>query len=284
MVVQGVYKLEPNLPRFYGRSGQINEQVLEQYNIPPNLSILGYLKYRRADTHQLSLRDKAVAFNLKTYLERKLARQSPASSNPFAPRNEPSPVCMALLTSKTNENRSTHDYNYTFWSIGGDESSFKALPVDISNMIESPQEDYQSFQSNLASGVSRHSASIGMNTTIRAVPTTILVDGHEAMFRESHEATKSLAKSVLVSEKAVKDAMREIEMLKEQLENAKVAALKQSQRLKQDNDAGAENRSERTHHQRQHHHHHHHAQHTRPRVQASHSFASGAGSPPDLLY
>jgi len=136
------------------------------------------------------------------------------------------------------------------------------------------------------------------------------------MFKESHEATKvtrntyhtswscrdenaqyrnieafssfiilqSLAKSVLVSEKAVKDAMREIEMLKEQLENAKVAALKQSQRLKQDNDAGVESRSERTHRQRQHHHHHHHAQHARPRVQATHSFTSGAGSPPDLLY
>lgn len=43
-----------------------------------------------------------------------------------------------------------------FLSMIDCDSSFKAIPVDISNMIESPQEDYQSFQSNLASGVSRY--------------------------------------------------------------------------------------------------------------------------------
>lgn len=72
-------------------------------------------------THQLSLRDKAVALNLKLYLERNLARLI-ASSNPFAPRNEePFPVSMALFTAKANEDGSTHDYDYTFWSVGKDD-------------------------------------------------------------------------------------------------------------------------------------------------------------------
>lgn len=39
LVVQGVYKLEPNLPKFYGPSGHINEQVLEKYSIPSNVRI-----------------------------------------------------------------------------------------------------------------------------------------------------------------------------------------------------------------------------------------------------
>ncbi|ORZ23863.1 hypothetical protein BCR41DRAFT_368971 [Lobosporangium transversale] len=116
VVVQGVYKIEPTLPKFYGHSGSINEQVLEQYNIPSNLSILGYLKYRRTETHELSLRDKAVALNLKMYLEKKRASLQP--SNPFAPSDDQLfIVIFALFTAKTNENRSTHDYDYTFWSI-----------------------------------------------------------------------------------------------------------------------------------------------------------------------
>lgn len=36
-VVQGVYRLEPNLPRFYTRSGDIIESVLENYSIPSNV-------------------------------------------------------------------------------------------------------------------------------------------------------------------------------------------------------------------------------------------------------
>jgi hypothetical protein len=83
--------------------------------------VLGYLKYRRTESHQLSLRDKAVALNLKIYLEKKRALSS-SPSNPFAPpQDEPFPVTMALFTAKTNENMSTHDYDYTFWSVGDDE-------------------------------------------------------------------------------------------------------------------------------------------------------------------
>ncbi|KAI8353447.1 hypothetical protein B0O80DRAFT_68269 [Mortierella sp. GBAus27b] len=122
IVVQSVYRLEPNLPKFYTKSGQINEHVLEQYNIPSNLTILGYLRYRRSASHQLTLRDKAIAFNLKLHIDRRLARRSPVSSNPFAPRNEqPYPVSVALITAKTNANKSTHDYDYTFWTVGDNE-------------------------------------------------------------------------------------------------------------------------------------------------------------------
>ncbi|KAG0030330.1 hypothetical protein BGZ81_002816 [Podila clonocystis] len=85
---------------------------------------------------------------------------------------------------------STHDYDYTLWSVGDDESSFEAISVDISNMIESPQEDYQSFQSNLAVEAARYDASNRMMPTIRSVPTTLLIDGHEAMYKDSFEATK----------------------------------------------------------------------------------------------
>ncbi|KAG0365666.1 hypothetical protein BGZ54_006319 [Gamsiella multidivaricata] len=300
IVVQGVYKLEPNLPKFYGRSGQIDEQVLEQYSIPSNLSVLGYLKYRRTEAHQLSLRDKAVALNLKLYLERKLALFSPSSSNPFATRKKDGlfPVSMALFTAKTNENRSTHDYDYTFWSVGDDESSFEAIPVDISNMIESPQEDYQSFQSNLADGASRHSASIGMMNTIRAVPTTTLVDEHEAMYKESFEASKSLTKSVLESEQAVRDILKEIEKLKEQLGNAKVAtSIRRRERLQRQEeqiDDDKDGRSSQPQKLQQQHSHsltHLHtnatggsASYSSPQPSMPFSFSSGPSSPPDLLY
>ncbi|KAG0225780.1 hypothetical protein BGX31_007510 [Mortierella sp. GBA43] len=162
--------------------------------------------------------------------------------------------------------------------VGDNENSFKAIPVEISNMVESPQEDYQSFQSNLApaSGIARHSASVGMTNTIKAVPTTALVDGHEAMFIESFEATKVLAMNVLDSEKAVKAALEEIEMLKEQLENAKVmACMQRRQHSGQDgyDVSGTENR---------HHHHqqHQYVQHARPSIHSQRSFTS----PPDLLY
>lgn len=73
--------------------------------------------------HQLSLRDTTIALKLKMYLERKQALANSASS-PFAQGPslaEPRPVAMALITAKTNENMSTHDYDYTFWSIGDDE-------------------------------------------------------------------------------------------------------------------------------------------------------------------
>ncbi|KAG0002940.1 hypothetical protein BGZ65_002175, partial [Modicella reniformis] len=152
--------------------------------------------------------------------------------------------------------------------------SFKAIPVDISNMIESPQEDYQSFQSNLATGVSRHPANIGMMNTIRAVPTTTLVDGHEAMYRDSFEASQSLTKSVLASEKVVKGALREIEMLKRQLENAKIAAyIRRLSHLEQNDqdDVEKENQPQRVHHQQ-------YAQHTRSRLSSTHRSQS------DLLY
>ena len=64
----------------------------------------------------------AVALNLKMYLERKQALAFKAS-NPFAAARqiEHLPVLMALFTAKTNENMSTHDYDYTFWSVGDDE-------------------------------------------------------------------------------------------------------------------------------------------------------------------
>ncbi|KAI1317806.1 hypothetical protein EDD11_007828 [Mortierella claussenii] len=298
VVVQGVYRLEPNLPKFYGRSGEILEHVLEQYSIPSNLSILGYLKYRRTETHQLSLRDKTVALNLKVYLERKRAL-STSPSNPFAPRlHEAFPVTMTLFTAKTNENMSTHDYDYTFWSIGDDESSFEAMPVEVSNMIESPQEDYQSFQSNLATGVSRHTASIGMMHTIRNVPTTVLVDGHEAMYRDSFEATKSLTKSVLESEQAVQGALKEIEKLRDQLENAKVSAsIRKREQLANDEKRGAnqENLQTRARSPQPQH------SHSQSRLQTqavtrspatasaqstggAFSYTSGTVSPPDLLY
>ncbi|GJJ77433.1 geranylgeranyl transferase type-1 subunit beta [Entomortierella parvispora] len=223
VVVQGVYKLEPNLPKFYTRSGDIREDVLESYSIPSNLTILGYLKYRRSEVHQLSLRDTTIALKLKMYLERKQALTYSAS-NPFAKGpslEEPRPVTMALFTAKTNENMSTHDYDYTFWSIGDDESSFEALPVEISNMIESPQEDYQSFQSNLAIGASGHPSSTRMMNTISSVPTTLLVNGHEAMFRDSFDATRSLTLSVLSSEKKIRDALKEIDILKEKVDRLK---------------------------------------------------------------
>ncbi|KAF9081352.1 hypothetical protein BGX23_000974 [Mortierella sp. AD031] len=231
VVVQGVYKLEPNLNKFYGRSGEILEHVLEDYSIPSNLMVLGYLKYRRTESHQLSLRDKAVALNLKIYLEKKRALSS-APSNPFAPaQDEPFPVTMALFTAKTNENMSTHDYDYTFWSVGDDESSFDAISVETSNMIESPQEDYQSFQSNLAIGASRHAASVGMINTIRAVPTTMLVDAHESMYKDSFEATKSLTRNVLESEQRVRKLLKEVEQLRAQVEfgNAKAMVDRQNQ-------------------------------------------------------
>ncbi|KAG0261473.1 hypothetical protein BG011_001000 [Mortierella polycephala] len=265
VVIQGVYKLEPNLPKFYNRAGEILEPVLEQYNIPTNLSILGYLKYRRTENHQLSLRDRTVALNLKIYLDRRRALSSsrePISrpnSNPFAQKSPPPPspkrsedvedenpfpISMALLTSKTNESMSTHDYDYTFWTID-DESSFEALPVEISNMIESPQEDYQSFQSNFATGASRHAASIGMLNTIRSVPTSMLVDGHEAMFKDSFETTKSLTKTVLASEQKVKEALREIELLKEQLEHAKLAASTRNTHQKRSSPGKGQNQHQR---------------------------------------
>ncbi|KAG0360032.1 hypothetical protein BG005_011639 [Podila minutissima] len=205
IVIQGVYKLEPYLPKFYDFSGNVIESVLENYNIPPNLSVLGYLKYRRTETHQLSLRDKAIALSLKIYVERKQAMASP---NPFDSHQSsaigrddmstistPLPVSMALFTAKTNENMSTHDYDYTLWSVGDDESSFETISIDISNMIESPQEDYQSFQSNLAVEAARYDASNRMMPTIRSVPTTLLIDGHEAMYKDSYEATKRFGSS-----------------------------------------------------------------------------------------
>ncbi|KFH64453.1 hypothetical protein MVEG_09189 [Podila verticillata NRRL 6337] len=230
IVIQGVHKLEPHLPKFYDFSGHVIESVLESYNIPPNLSVLGYLKYRRTEVHQLSLRDKAVALNLKIYLERKQAMTSP---NPFdihqsAIRDDmptsasPLPVSMALFTAKTNENMSTHDYDYTLWSVGDDESSFEAVSVNISNMIESPHEDYQSFQSNLAVEAARYDASNRMMPTIRSVPTTLLIDGHEAMYKDSFEATKALAQSVLSSEQKVKEALEEIERLTMQVQLAQL--------------------------------------------------------------
>ncbi|KAG0212093.1 hypothetical protein BGX28_006854 [Mortierella sp. GBA30] len=315
VVVQGVYRLEPNVPKFYNRSGEILEQVLEQYNIPSNLSILGYLKYRRTESHQLSLRDKAVALSLKEYLERKRALSSPTSpvrpsSNPFAVQSdkespEPFPVSMALFTAKTNENMSTHDYDYTFWSIGDDESSFTALPVEVSNMIESPQEDYQSFQSNLAIGASRHAASIGMMNTIKTVPTLMLIDGHEAMYKESFDATKSLTKSVLASELKVGEAIAEIERLKEQVERTRVEASKRKrEREEQHLNSGAEQPHRPFQHQRSPHPPHppqprrpSSLLHTQVRSMTSSSptvpsrpdlFSYGSsgsvGSPPDLLY
>ncbi|KAF9923337.1 hypothetical protein FBU30_006607 [Linnemannia zychae] len=225
IVVQGVYKLEPNLKRFYGRSGEILEHILEEYRIPSNLAILGYLKYRRTESHQLSLRDKAIALNLKIYLEKKRALSS-SPFNPFAPpQDEPFPITMALITAKTNENMSTHDYDYTFWNVGDDESAFDPILVETSNMIESPQEDYQSFHSNLAIGTSRHSASVGMINTLRAVPTTMLVDAHETMYKDSFEATKSLSRSVLESENRVREILKEVEQLRAQVEFAKAKAM-----------------------------------------------------------
>ncbi|OAQ34928.1 hypothetical protein K457DRAFT_133356 [Linnemannia elongata AG-77] len=225
VVVQGVYKLEPNLKKFYGRSGEILEHVLEEYSIPSNLMVLGYLKYRRTESHQLSLRDKAVALNLKIYLEKKRALSS-SPSNPFAPpRDEPFPVTMALFTAKTNENMSTHDYDYTFWNVGDDESSFGPISVETSNMIESPQEDYQSFQSNLAVGASRHAASVGMMNTVRTVPTTMLVDAHETMYKDSFEATKSLTRNVLESEQRVREILKEVEQLRAQVEFGKAKSM-----------------------------------------------------------
>ncbi|KAI9231983.1 MAG: hypothetical protein BYD32DRAFT_491581 [Podila humilis] len=80
-------------------------------------------------------------------------------------------------------------------------------------MIESPHEDYQSFQSNLAVEAARYDASNRMMPTIRSVPTTLLIDGHEAMYKDSFEATKALAQSVLSSEQKVKEALEEIERL-----------------------------------------------------------------------
>ncbi|KAG0279912.1 hypothetical protein BGZ95_011887 [Linnemannia exigua] len=225
VVVQGIYKLEPNLKKFYGRSGEILEHVLETYSIPSNLMVLGYLKYRRTETHQLSLRDKAVALNLKIYLEKKRALSS-SPFNPFAPpQDEPFPITMALFTAKTNENMSTHDYDYTFWKVGDDESSFDPISVESSNMIESPQEDYQSFQSNLALGASRHAASMGMMNTVKAVPTTLLVDAHETMYKDSFEATKSLTKNVLESERRVREILKEVEQLRAQVEFAKAKSM-----------------------------------------------------------
>ncbi|KAG0012051.1 hypothetical protein BGZ80_000241 [Entomortierella chlamydospora] len=69
IVVQGVYKLEPNLPKFYGRSGEVNEAVLEQYQIPSNVgdqslslsppaTILEYILPQLSDiNHQIVGRD-----------------------------------------------------------------------------------------------------------------------------------------------------------------------------------------------------------------------------------
>jgi hypothetical protein len=75
------------------------------------------------------LRDKAVALSLKIYLERKqaMAFPNPFDSHQNAIRDDmtssstPLPVTKALFTAKTNENMSTHDYDYTLWSVGDDE-------------------------------------------------------------------------------------------------------------------------------------------------------------------
>ncbi|KAF9976231.1 hypothetical protein BGZ73_008938 [Actinomortierella ambigua] len=128
---------------------------------------------------------------------------------------------MALITTKTLDNMATHDYDYTFWAVGDDESSFVKVPVEVSNMVESPQEDYQSFQSNLAPApahTSIHSGSIGLTSTIRSVSTKTVVDTHEQMLHESMEATKKLVRNVLHSEAMLKQAIEEVEELKRQIE------------------------------------------------------------------
>ncbi|KAG0260705.1 hypothetical protein DFQ27_003402 [Actinomortierella ambigua] len=111
---------------------------------------------------------------------------------------------MALITTKTLDNMATHDYDYTFWAVGDDESSFVKVPVEISNMVESPQEDYQSFQSNLAPAPAQigiHAGSIGLTSTIKSV------------------ATKAkLIRNVLHSETVLKQAIEEVEELKRQIE------------------------------------------------------------------
>ncbi|KAF9583673.1 hypothetical protein BGW38_008889 [Lunasporangiospora selenospora] len=224
IVVQGVYKLEPNLPKFYGPSGDIIESTLEKYSIPPNLSILGYLKYRRTDWHQLSIRDRAIASNLRSYLERK--RGQPRI-NPFSPRTQLSEedtlhVSVALITAKANENESVHDYDYTFWSVPDNTSPFTAIPVNISNMVESPQEDYQSFQSNLAIGATWHPASVNMMNTIKATPSLMLVDGHEAMYKETFESTNDLVHRVIASEQEVQEVLHEVDQLRRQVERSKI--------------------------------------------------------------
>ncbi|KAF9574633.1 hypothetical protein EC968_006048 [Mortierella alpina] len=109
-------------------------------------------------------------------------------------------------------------------------------------MIESPQEDYQSFQSNLAIGPSRHAASLGMINTIRTVPTTVLIDGHEAMYKDSFEATQSLTNSVLASELKVGQALEEIERLKEQVERVKLEANKRKREREQKGSKGRDHR------------------------------------------
>lgn len=103
------------------------------------LSVLGYLKYRRTEAHQLSLRDKAVALSLKIYLERKQAMASPSpfdshqgsaiSKDDISTSSTPLPVSVALFTAKTNENMSTHDYDYTLWSVGDDERYTSATKI-----------------------------------------------------------------------------------------------------------------------------------------------------------
>ncbi|KAF9202811.1 hypothetical protein BGZ49_007059 [Haplosporangium sp. Z 27] len=236
MVVQGVYKLEPNLPKFYGRSGEINETVLEQYHIPSNDQ-----RNRPADTDFL------------------LALAS-SPTNPFAPRQgDPFPVLMALFTAKTNENRSTHDYDYTFWKVGDDQSNG-----------------------------TRHTSSLGMLNTIRSVPTITLVDGHEAMYRDSFEATKvisSLTTSVLASEQAVKDALEEIEMIKEQIENAKVAASsRKRERLLRQEVEGREQKNLKQKQQQQHQQQYNQSSFTSPNPSSQVTFNPAIGSPPDLLY
>ncbi|KAF9426788.1 hypothetical protein BGZ94_006012 [Podila epigama] len=91
------------------------------------------------------------------------------------------------------------------------------MSIDVSNMVESPQEDYQSFQSNLAVEAARFDASNRLMSSVRNVPTHLLIDGHEAMYKDSSRTTKALVQSVLESEQNVKKALDEIEELKRQL-------------------------------------------------------------------
>ncbi|KAG0231759.1 hypothetical protein BGW41_002111 [Actinomortierella wolfii] len=213
VVVQGVYKLEPNFRKFYGPSGEVLPAILKSYRIPAHLSVLGYIKHRRTESHTLSLRDSTVALSLKNYLEQERARS-------YSYHLFQQPVLVALITTKTLDDMATHDYDYTFWAVGDDESSFVKVPFEVSNMIESPQEDYQAFQSNLAPAPTHksHAGSIGLASTVRSVATKAVVDTHENMVLESMEATKKLIRNVLQSEAMLKQATEEVEKLKQQLE------------------------------------------------------------------
>ncbi|XP_067850481.1 BRCA1-A complex subunit Abraxas 1 [Heptranchias perlo] len=117
---------------FYNSAGEVDEKALEKILLNQEKNVIGWYKFRRNTNQTMTFRERLLHRTLQKHLKNQQL------------------VFFLFTTKLSRENGSTHSLEYTLYKP--QESFVQRIPVSVTNLGMSEQQDYKTFSGSSSSG------------------------------------------------------------------------------------------------------------------------------------